>query len=223
MGEAIGNALPFGVGVALSPTAVFLVLLILTSPKGRVNALAFLGGWIVAIAVVGAVALLLASEENASRAGGPADWVSIVKLGLGIALLTLGVTERRGSRRVEADLHRWAETVDTLTPVNSAGVAALFAAIRPKNLILVLGACAAIAQTGTSTATEAVALTVFALIASVGVALPLAVRPLMGDRATTVLRGLRDWTARENSTIISVICLIIGATLIGNGISALTA
>jgi hypothetical protein len=223
MGEAIGNALPFGVGVALSPTAAFLVLLILASSNGRINALAFLVGWIVAIVVVGTIALLLASEENASTAGGPADWLSIVKVGLGIALLALGVMERRGSPRAQADLHRWADTVDTLTPVKSAGVAALFAAIKPKNLILVLGACAAIAQTGTSTATEAVALAVFALIASIGVALPLAVGPLMGNRATTVLRGLRDWTARENPTIVSVTCLIIGAVLIGNGISALTA
>ena len=44
---------------------------------------------------------------------------------------------------------------------------------------------------------------------------------LMGDRATKILSGLHDWMARENATIMAVICLIIGAKLIGDAISAL--
>jgi hypothetical protein len=43
----------------------------------------------------------------------------------------------------------------------------------------------------------------------------------MGDRATKILADLHDWMARENATIMAVICLIIGAKLIGDAISAL--
>ena len=44
---------------------------------------------------------------------------------------------------------------------------------------------------------------------------------LIGDRATRILAELHDWMARENATIMAVICLIIGAKLIGDAISAL--
>ena len=37
-----------------------------------------------------------------------------------------------------------------------------------------------------------------------------------------ILGDLHDWMARENATIMAVICLIIGAKLIGDAISALT-
>lgn len=43
----------------------------------------------------------------------------------------------------------------------------------------------------------------------------------MGDRATGILGELHDWMVRENATIIAVICLIIGAKLIGDAITAL--
>jgi hypothetical protein len=50
---------------------------------------------------------------------------------------------------------------------------------------------------------------------------PVAIYFLMGDRATKILGELRDWMARENATIMAVICLIIGAKLIGDAITAL--
>ncbi len=178
----------------------------------------------IGIAVVGTALLLIASDERASEAGGPADWVSVLKIGLGIALLVLAVTQRRGRPRgdAEPELPDWMKTVDTLSPAKSAGTAVLFAAVKPKNLILILGACAAISQTGASTASQGVAVAVFVLIASAGVAMPLAIDLFMGERATTVLNALRDWMARENGTIIAIICLVIGVTLIGDAISALT-
>jgi hypothetical protein len=43
----------------------------------------------------------------------------------------------------------------------------------------------------------------------------------MGQRATKILGGLHDWMLRENATIMAVICLVIGAKLIGDAITAL--
>src|SRR4051794_38934354 len=74
MGEAVGQVLSFGVGVALSPVPIIAVVLMLATPRGRVNGPAFLAGWVVGLAVVGTVVLLLASGGNASQAGTPADW-----------------------------------------------------------------------------------------------------------------------------------------------------
>src|SRR5437660_5250878 len=92
-GQAIGEVLSFGVGVALSPVPIIAVVLMLATPKGRVNGPAFLAGWVIGLAVVGTVVLLLASGGDASQAGAPADWVSVLKLVLGAVLLGLAVKQ----------------------------------------------------------------------------------------------------------------------------------
>jgi threonine/homoserine/homoserine lactone efflux protein len=224
MGQAIGQVLAFGVGVALSPVPIIAVVLMLATPKGRVNGPAFLGGWVVGIAVLGTIVLLIAGGAGASKQGSPATWVSIVKLVLGAGLLLLAVRQWRGRPRgdTQAELPGWMRAVDKFTPVRSTAMGVALSAINPKNLLLVVGAAAAIAQTGADTASQAVALAVFIVIATLGVGAPVAIYYLMGDRATKILGDLHDWMARENATIMAVICLIIGAKLIGDAISALT-
>jgi threonine/homoserine/homoserine lactone efflux protein len=223
MGQAIGQVLAFGVGVALSPIPIIAVVLMLATPKGRVNGPAFLGGWVLGIAVLGTIVLLIAGGAGASKHGSPATWVSIVKLVLGAGLLLLAIRQWRGRPRGEAQpsLPGWMRAVDGFSPVRSAGIAVVLSAINPKNLLLVVGAAAAIAQTGAGAGAQAVALAVFIVIATLGVGSPVAIYYLMGDRATKILGDLHDWMARENATIMAVICLIIGAKLIGDAISAL--
>ncbi len=97
----------------------------------------------------------------------------------------------------------------------------LLSAANPKNLLLTVGAAATVAQTGASTVDQAVALAVFVLVATLGVGAPIAIYFLMAERATKILDELHDWMARENATIMAVICLIIGAKLIGDAITGL--
>jgi threonine/homoserine/homoserine lactone efflux protein len=224
MGQAIGQVLAFGVGVALSPIPIIAVVLMLATPKGRVNGPAFLAGWVLGLAVVGTIVLLAASGAEASENGGPAEGLSIVKLGLGVLLLVVALRQWRGRPHGDADpeLPKWMQTIDTFTPPRAAGIAVALSAVNPKNLLLTVGAGAAIAQTGASTGDQAVALAVFVLLGTLGPGIPVGIYFLMRDRATAILEGLRGWMARENATIMAVLCLIIGAKLIGDAITGLS-
>ena len=223
MGQAIGQVLVFGVGVALSPIPIIAVVLMLATPKGRVNGPAFLLGWVLGLAVVGTVLLLAASSGGASTNAAPAEWVSVVMLALGVLLLLVALRQwrRRPRGDAEPELPAWMKTIDTFTPVRASGIAVVLSAVNPKNLLLIVGAAAAIAQTGASTGSQAVALAVFVLLGALGPGIPVAIYFLMGDRATVILENLRSWMVRENGTIMAVLCLIIGVKLIGDGISAL--
>jgi threonine/homoserine/homoserine lactone efflux protein len=223
MGQAIGQVLSFGVGVALSPVPIIAVVLMLATPKARVNGPSFLAGWIVGIAGLGAIVLLAASGASASKHGTPATWVSILKIVLGLLLLLLAAKQWRARPRADNEprLPAWMKTIDRFTPGRSTAMGIALSAINPKNLLLVVGAATAIAQTGADTFSQAVALAIFILIATLGVGAPVAIYYLMGNRATRILGELHDWMARENATIMAVICLIIGAKLIGDAISAL--
>jgi threonine/homoserine/homoserine lactone efflux protein len=223
MGQAIGQVLSFGVGVAISPVPIVAVVLMLATPKGRVNGPAFLLGWVVGLAILGTIVLLVASGASASTHGTPATWVSVLKIVLGALLWLLAARQWRGRPHgsEEPELPGWMKTIDTFTPVRSIAMGVALSAINPKNLLLAVGAAAAIAQTGASALSQAVALAVFIVIATLGVGVPVGIYFVMGDRGARILRGLHDWMARENAAIMAVICLIIGAKLVGDAITAL--
>lgn len=223
MGDAIGQVVPFGVGVALSPAAIIAVVLMLTTPRGSVNGPLFLVGWMAGLATVGTIVLLGAGGADASTGGAPADWVSVLRILLAALLIVVAARQWRGRPQDGAspELPGWMDRIDTFTPSRSAGVAAALAAVNPKNLVLTVGAAAAIAQTGIGTGDQAAALAVFVLIGALGPGIPVAIYFLGGDRSGPILEDLRGWMSRENATIMAVLCLIIAAKLIGDAISGL--
>jgi threonine/homoserine/homoserine lactone efflux protein len=221
MGEAIGQLLPFAVGVAVSPMPIVAVVLMLVTRRARTNGPAFLLGWIVGIAVAGAIVLAIAGPTNASDSGQPASWVNWLKLVLGLLLLLVAVREWRGRPHEgdEAATPKWMGALDAFTPPKAAGAGVLLGTINPKNLLLIVGGAAAVAQTGISGGDQAIAWAVFTLIASIGVGAPVVIYFALGDRAAKLLDGLKTWMARNNTVIMAVLCLIIAVKLIGDAIT----
>jgi threonine/homoserine/homoserine lactone efflux protein len=221
MSQAIGQILSLGVGVSLSPIPIIGVVLMLATPRARSNSLAFLAGWIAGLAVVGTVVLLVSSGAEASEGGAPADWVNWLKIVLGLLLLVVAVRQWRGRPRggEEAAMPGWMNAIDSFEAPKAAGLAVLLSAVNPKNLLLVVAAAAAIAQTGASTGSQAVALAVFVVIGTLGPGAPVAIYFAMGERSKHVLDELKDWMSHNNAVIMAVICLVIAAKLIGDGIS----
>ena len=223
MQDAIGQVLSFGVGVALSPVPIIAVVLMLATPRARSNGPAFVLGWVLGLALLGTIVLLVSSGAGADDGGQPATWVSVLKLVLGLLLVALAVKLWRGRPRGDAEppLPRWMRTIDQFTPVRALAIGAAFAAVNPKNTLLTIGAAAAIAATGASTGAQAVALAVFILVATLGVGAPVALYFALGERSRAVLDDLKVWMARNNTAIMAVLCLVIGAELLGDGIASL--
>jgi threonine/homoserine/homoserine lactone efflux protein len=221
MGEAIGQVLSFGVGVALSPIPIIGVVLMLGTRRARSNGPAFILGWTLGLAVAGTIVLLVSSGADASEEGEPADWVNVLKLVLGLLLLLVALRQWRGRPRAgqEAEMPKWMRTIDAFKPGKAAGFGVLLSALNPKNLLLVVGAAAAIAQTGASAGGQAVALAVFVLIGTLGTGTPVALYFALGERSKRILDDLKGWMSQNNAAIMAVLCLIIGAKLIGDGIS----
>ncbi|HEX5139748.1 MAG TPA: GAP family protein [Dehalococcoidia bacterium] len=104
MGDAIGQMLPSAFGVAISPLPIVALVLMFVTPAAKSNGPAFVIGWWPGVAVVGGIVLALASGAGAIDNAEPADWVSWLKLGLGLLFLAL----RQGqSRRAKAETPGW--------------------------------------------------------------------------------------------------------------------
>ena len=152
MGDAIGQMLPFAVGVAISPMPIVAVVLMLVTPWPRSNGPAFVLGWVLGLAVVGGIVLAVAGPTampatTACRRRG-SSWLKLV---LGLGLVLIAVKQWWGRPHDPADVKKtpkWMSAIDGFTPAKALGIAFLLSAINPKNLLLLVGGAAAIAQTG---------------------------------------------------------------------------
>lgn len=223
MGAAIGAMLSSAVGVAISPLPLIALVLMLATPRGRANGIAFTLGWLITLAVAGTAMLLIGAGANANSGGGPATWVSWLKLALGVLFALLAARQWRGRPRPghPAATPKWMSAIDQFTPGKAAGLAAALSGANPKNLALTVGAAAAIGGAAQGTGARAVALVLFVLIASLCVLIPLGVYLLGGSKAARVLDGWRTWMAEHNAAIMTVVLAVLAAKYIGDAVGAL--
>ena len=224
MGGAIGEMLPLAIGIAISPLAIVAVILILTTPRARTNGPAFLGGWLLALAVVGGVALVVTDAAESADTSGPRTIVAVLKIVLGVVLLVLAWRGFRGrpAPGEEAPLPKWMAALDRFTPGRSLAVGALFGGVKPKNLILAAAAAAGIAESGLGGAQQVVVLLLLILVASVGIIAPVAVYFLLGEeKSARVLGGWKTWLQANNSAVMIVLFVVFGVVLLGKGIGGL--
>ena len=93
-------------------------------------------------------------------------------------------------------------TVDSTSPVAALGLAALLSGANPEDLLLGAGGAASIAQTGFPGGQQALAYLVFALVASLGVATPVVIYFVLGERSENA--GLKEWMSQHNAVIMTV-------------------
>jgi hypothetical protein len=223
MGAAIGDVLGLAVGVAVSPVAIVVIILVLTTPLGRANGTLFAVGWLAGLASLGTVILLVANPADASSAGTPAAWVGWLKLLLGVLILAAAVRHwrRRPTAGAEPQLPKWMAGLDRLRPGPALGLGALAAAVNPKNAALTISAAASVAAAGLPGSQQAITLAVFVLLGSAGILAPLVVYLATGERAIKTLDGWKTWASDHNEAIMAVLCLVFGVKLIGDSIGIL--
>jgi hypothetical protein len=112
--------------------------------------------------------------------------------------------------------------LDSFTPARSLVFAALLSGLKPKNLILNASASAGIAQSGLGGSQQVVALLLLVVVGSLGIIAPVGVYFAMGDKAAPILEDWKTWLVTNNATVMVVLFVVFGVTLIGKGIAELS-
>ncbi len=221
MGGAVGQIFADAVGIAVSPLALAAVVLMLATPRGAGNGLAFVIGWMSSLLVVAIIVVLVAAGSGAADHGTTTAGVFGVKLLLGVVLLVLAVREwvRRPAPGEVPPTPGWMAALDDFTPQRSAGLAVALVVANPKNLVLLLGASTATAGSTAGAGARTVAVVVLVVIASLGVLVPFGLHLFGGERSVRLLEELKDWMTEHDATILAVLFVVLGAKYLGDGIA----
>ena len=221
MGPVFGQILPYAAGIALTPTAIIAVILMLFSARARENGLAFLAGWIIAMTVV--LVIVIGASSAAGASSGPSTLVSVAVTALGVLLLGLAARtwRSRPAPGETASMPKWMAAIDSLEPGRAFLVGALYTGVSPKSLALIASAGLAIAKAGLERRQVAIEVIAFDLLGSLTIHVPVLYSLLGGAKARATLDTWKDWLTANNAAVVTVILLLLGLVLLGDGLGPL--
>jgi threonine/homoserine/homoserine lactone efflux protein len=214
----MADTLALAIAIAASPFPIIPAILLLFTPRAKANSWSFLCGWFTGVAVATTVFVLLA--EFVDRLDEPPAWASITRIALGLVLVAWGIRQWV-TRRADSDLPGWMAALDTATPTSAARLSLLLSAANPKIVLLAAAAGLAMGSAGEAPPTLVAWVLVFALIASISVAIPVVLYAVRGDRVLTPLGRARDWLQRNNGSVMAVVFIVIGLAALAKGVSSL--
>lgn len=224
MWTAIGDALPFAIGLALSPFAIVTGIVLLLGNRGIAKTALFGVGWFAALAVIATVALLVveaAADESVDYTETGVDVLQLIFAALFFALAVVAWIKRPsadGAAGGDSKESKLLARLDDLTLLSALGIGALQGFVVIKNIPLALSAGAVFGEADLRGVSAVVAVVVFALVASLGVLVPLGVAMVGGARVTDSLARSRTWIEANMSPITLTVLVILGAVFLGRGL-----
>ncbi|WP_328942334.1 GAP family protein [Streptomyces sp. NBC_00250] len=220
--QAVGAVLPAALAVALSPFPLIGIVLILAGRQGRRNGLLFTAGWVAGLGIVATlvVVVLGGADDPESPSSALADWGRVVA---GAALIVLGARTwwRRPRAGSEAETPRWMASLDDISAPRALLLGALLSGANPKNLVLAASAATSIVEAGAHDGDLVVAVAVFVLVGSCTVLGAVAIHLLGGRRAASFLDGVRQFMITNSTVITVIVLLLLGAGVLGDGLTGL--
>jgi threonine/homoserine/homoserine lactone efflux protein len=208
-----------GLGLAVaftSPGSIVTVIVLLSMSSGLRRAIAFICGWLLAVAVLALLMVfVLHGQDFSSKQTTPSRTASAVEIILG-ALLLIGsarLYRRPRTERGPQSPPRWLDRIERThwSLCVAAGAVML-------SYALSLAAFAEILKANVGTADAAVAGAVFAVTSIVTITAPVVIVVAVPDRSNQVLASWRAWLLANSRSIALIALMVIGALLIARGV-----
>ena len=216
MGTLVAEVAALGLAVAFtSPVSVVTVIVLLSMPFGRRRAIAFLCGWLIALAAIGAIMVfVLHGQDFGSRSTTPSRAASVLEVVLGSILLIWAVVayRRREPSSGGQSTPKWLDRIQETHWLLAAAVGALMLSYG-----LSLAAASEILKANVSRFDAGVALAVFAATSMITVAAPIVAVVAAPERAAQRLATWKAWLLGNSRAVALVVLMIVAALLIARG------
>jgi hypothetical protein len=215
------SVLGLGLAIAVcSPVSIVTVIVLLSMPAGRRRAIAFVVGWLLAIAAIGVVIVLLQGQDFSSHKTTPSRAASAVEIlaGAVVLLTSARAFRRRAKRAASAETPKWLDHLDQTNWLLAVLVGSFMLTYS-----LTVAAAVEILKANVSTGDAVIALVVFALASIISIAAPIVLALVAPERSAARLAQWRLWLLENARAIGLVLLMVIGALLIARGIHDLIA
>src|SRR5262245_21689213 len=196
--------------------------MILFTREARTNSLMFLLGWLLGLIAIAAVVLTLVNVGDSTAGEEVIDtgigWGALL-LGLGLWFLAYRYWQKRPKEGEIAETPQWMDTLDSVKPGGALGLGVLLSAVNPKTLLLAIAALLTIASAELETVETIIVTLVFILLSSALMIGLIIFFYIAGEGAEKTLNQARSWLIQNNATILMVVFLLLGAKLVGKGLS----
>jgi hypothetical protein len=219
--EVLIPLVPAAIGVALSPSAIIEMILVLLSKRARLNGVVFLGTLLVsffAIPLVGAFAFDAVTDDGTKEVSASKGWILVV---LGVLVLLLAW--RNFKNRHDTSEPKVFATIEQMGPVPVFVLAIGVGLFNPKNLAILLAAGAQAGASGEATSDIVLGLVLFSLLATSPFIVAVGMLLFGGEDAKERLTRLKQWLIAHNRLIMAVVLGALGAVLVAQGIPAIVA
>lgn len=215
--------LAFALLAAASPTTLLAALVVLGTDRGRLNGLLFGAAFVLGQAIGIGIPLLVgvAVTESSNRYG---TVTASLELALGV-LMVLGAFRLRGPKRNEPTRgeSRAEAAIARLEHVDpkAAFTLGIPLGIGVKRLVLAILAASTIALSASSRVVELQQSSVYVVIASLPVWLPVAVYFIVGPRADELVHTSRTWLVAHQRDVTFYLALGFGLLFVVGGVVGL--
>jgi len=193
----------------------------MTMPAGKKRAVAFVVGWLLAILIIGAVAVLvLHGQDFSSHKTTPSRTASALEIVVGcvVVIASARAFRHRSRRPASVETPKWVARLDRTNWLLAVLVGSFMLTYS-----LTLAAAIEILKAHLSTADAVVAFIVFALASITTISAPIVLVLVAPERSAERLAAWRRWLLGNSRTIGLVALMVVGALLIGRGIHDLVA
>jgi len=212
MGHLIPEVILIGLGAAVSPVAIMILLSIMVKKNARRNSLLFLAGFTVVLVAIGIVGLLVFGAGDAGRHPASFDgWIDIALGLICVALIPYAWKKKPRQQKPEDE---------GMKPWRAFTLGSIAMFINTSTFVLYVSGTHAIAQAkGITGLDEGVAFVVLTLATLISLLVPIAIYQIFPGRSEKLMDALGAWLARHSKIITVVILLIFAVFLLWKGIS----
>ncbi len=221
IGDAMGSALlqvvPLALAAALSSVPISATIFILLSESRTRSGLAFLAGTVLGTVV----AITLVTAVGQALPGLPRHHQALIgklEIVVGIAMVLLGVVTLVRRSAASGRGTRWLDGVGSLGTLPVFGIG-LALNLRPKAILLVAAAGLAISRAHLPFEESLILVVIYTAIATCTVVVPIVLTILLPHRMEPRLLAAKEWIAVHSTGVSATIMILIGAFVIGVGIT----
>lgn len=218
MSELFFEVLPSAIGLAITPTAIATVILLLGSRQPIANAVAFSAAFAVVYATIAAAVLGAAATSTKPLLS--LRTKALVEVGIGLLLLVLAAGTFLRDRSSPRKGSSFLRAVEAARPSRALGLGLMLAVLNPNVPILIAG-LGAIAATDVSGTVRIVAATFLVVAAEVGLVGPILWYRAHPETAAQGLERLKDWIGRHKRALDMAVLLVFGLIFTGKGVAGL--